>query len=247
MAATSTTLTPDRHSQEDEYDEDEDDDEEDEESEEESDEESDDDDDDQDMVPVDLGAEENNDEFGQMIYRLMVVGYFVLLPSYFWYRWLYTIEWDVPYRMYYQTTICVAEMFGAVCVMMLAVIRFPQPWAYNQAPPKVRASPRRASRRRARAFCALRPARHSRPARSERPPFRPRTRPPRALIRLRPQPRCSRASSRATTSTSACHATTSPQRSSSPPARPRSRFATSGPRSPSTCSTTAETWRGRRR
>eukprot|EP00965_Chrysotila_dentata_P222346 6192909-Pleurochrysis_carterae.AAC.1 len=28
-------------------------------------------------------------------------------------RRLYTIEWDVPYRMYYQTTICVAEMFGA--------------------------------------------------------------------------------------------------------------------------------------
>ena len=72
-----------------------------------------------------------------MVYRLMVVAYFVLLPSYFWYRWLYTIEWDVPYRMYYQTTICVAEMFGAVCVMMLAVIRFPQPWAYNQAPPRV--------------------------------------------------------------------------------------------------------------
>ena len=67
----------------------------------------------------------------------MVVAYFVLLPSYFWYRWLYTIEWDVPYRMYYQTTICVAEMFGAVCVMMLAVIRFPMPWAYNQAPPRV--------------------------------------------------------------------------------------------------------------
>ena len=27
--------------------------------------------------------------------------------------------------MYYQTTVCVAEMFGAICVMMLAVIRFP--------------------------------------------------------------------------------------------------------------------------
>ena len=53
------------------------------------------------------------------------------------YRRLYTIEWDVAYRMYYQTTICVAEMFGAICVMMLAVIRFPQPWAYNQAPPRV--------------------------------------------------------------------------------------------------------------
>ena len=85
---------------------------------------------------MDLG-EENGEDLGKVIYRLMVVAYFVLLPSYFWYRWLYTIEWDVPYRMYYQTTICVAEMFGAICVMMLAVIRFPQPWAYNQAPPKV--------------------------------------------------------------------------------------------------------------
>ena len=26
---------------------------------------------------------------------------------------------------------------GAICVMMLAVIRFPQPWAYNQTPPEV--------------------------------------------------------------------------------------------------------------
>ena len=40
-------------------------------------------------------------------------------------RRLYTIEWDVPYRMYYQTTVCVAEMFGAICVMMLAVSRLP--------------------------------------------------------------------------------------------------------------------------
>ena len=55
------------------------------------------------------------------MYRLIVISYFILLPSYFWYRWLYTIEWDVPYRMYYQTTVCVAEMFGAICVMMLAV------------------------------------------------------------------------------------------------------------------------------
>ena len=88
------------------------------------------------QVPTDLGQEQTED-LGKVIYRLLVVCYFVLLPSYFWYRWLYTIEWDVPYRMYYQTTICVAEMFGAICVMMLAVIRFPQPWAYNQAPPKV--------------------------------------------------------------------------------------------------------------
>lgn len=26
---------------------------------------------------------------------------------------------------------------GAICVMMLSVIRFPNPWAFNQAPPKV--------------------------------------------------------------------------------------------------------------
>ena len=62
---------------------------------------------------ADVGEEAPPDELGKAIYRLMVIAYFVLLPSYFWYRWLYTIEWDVPYRMYYQTTICVAEMFGA--------------------------------------------------------------------------------------------------------------------------------------
>ena len=61
---------------------------------------------------ADVGEEAPADELGKAIYRLMVIAYFVLLPSYFWYRWLYTIEWDVPYRMYYQTTICVAEMFG---------------------------------------------------------------------------------------------------------------------------------------
>jgi len=86
---------------------------------------------------ADIGEEGPPDELGKAVYRLMVIAYFVLLPSYFWYRWLYTIEWDVPYRMYYQTTICVAEMFGAICVMMLAVIRFPQPWAYQQVPPRV--------------------------------------------------------------------------------------------------------------
>lgn len=37
-----------------------------------------------------------------VFYRATVVIYFVLAPTYFWYRWLYTIEWDVPYRMYYQ-------------------------------------------------------------------------------------------------------------------------------------------------
>ena len=103
--------------------------------EEESDEDGDDDNDAK-LDSIDLGLEDS-DDFGKMVYRLMVVAYFVLLPSYFWYRWLYTIEWDVPYRMYYQSTICVAEMFGAICVMMLAVIRFPQPWAYNQMPPRV--------------------------------------------------------------------------------------------------------------
>lgn len=36
---------------------------------------------------ADVGEEGPSDEFGKMIYRLMVVAYFVLLPSYFWYRW----------------------------------------------------------------------------------------------------------------------------------------------------------------
>ena len=66
----------------------------------------------------------------------------MMTPTYFWYRWIYTIEWDVPYRLYYQSTICVAEMFGSICVMMLAVIRFPQPWAYNQQPPAVEVGPK---------------------------------------------------------------------------------------------------------
>ena len=73
-----------------------------------------------------------------LFYRMVVVSFFAICPSYFWYRWLYTIEWDVPYRFYYQTTICAAEMFGSMCVMMLAVIRFPNPWAYNQLPPTVK-------------------------------------------------------------------------------------------------------------
>merc|ERR1719473_1270533 len=123
----------DDYSDEDDDDEDDDDDSEEDEEDSESDEE---DPSAKKLDNLDLG-EDVSEDVGQTIYRMMVVAYFVLLPSYFWYRWLYTIEWDVPYRMYYQTTICVAEMFGAVCVMMLAVIRFPQPWAYNQAPPRV--------------------------------------------------------------------------------------------------------------
>jgi hypothetical protein len=124
-----------------------DDDESDEYSDEDDDDEDDDDDDDDDPGDFDesepvptatsLSADPGERPLGIMVYRLIVIAYFILLPSYFWYRWLYTIEWDVPYRMYYQTTVCVAEMFGAICVMMLAVIRFPQPWAYNQTPPDV--------------------------------------------------------------------------------------------------------------
>mmetsp|Transcript_2380 Transcript_2380/g.6807 ORF Transcript_2380/g.6807 Transcript_2380/m.6807 type:complete len:636 (+) Transcript_2380:1568-3475(+) len=92
-----------------------------------------------DPTAVDLPEEGEPIEGGILahFYRAIVVAYFILAPTYFWYRWLYTIEWDVPYRMYYQATICVAEMFGSICVMMLAVIRFPQPWAFNQRPPEV--------------------------------------------------------------------------------------------------------------
>ena len=100
-----------------------------EESEEETEEEESDDDDDDDeaLVPMpEEGDDDSNQEFSKMVYRGIVLAYFVLLPSYFWYRWLYTIEWDVPYRMYYQTTVCVAEMFGAICVMILAVSHTPR-------------------------------------------------------------------------------------------------------------------------
>lgn len=127
----------DDYSDDEDYDDDDDDDETDSDYSEDDDSDDDDDDDEDMMIPITVGDEGPPDEFGKMVYRLMVVGYFVLLPSYFWYRWLYTIEWDLPYRMYYQTTICVAEMFGAICVMMLAVIRFPNPWMYKQGPPKV--------------------------------------------------------------------------------------------------------------
>ena len=33
-----------------------------------------------------------------LFYRMVVVSFFAICPSYFWYRWLYTIEWDLPYR-----------------------------------------------------------------------------------------------------------------------------------------------------
>ena len=103
-----------------------------EESEEETEEEESDDDDDEALVPMpEEGDDDSNQEFSKMVYRGIVLAYFVLLPSYFWYRWLYTIEWDVPYRMYYQTTVCVAEMFGAICVMILAV---------SATPPRTRAA-----------------------------------------------------------------------------------------------------------
>ena len=108
-----------------------------EESEEETEEEESDDDDDDDeaLVPMpEEGDDDSNQEFSKMVYRGIVLAYFVLLPSYFWYRWLYTIEWDVPYRMYYQTTVCVAEMFGAICVMILAVSAAPRRRAADPRP-----------------------------------------------------------------------------------------------------------------
>ena len=56
------------------------------------------------------GDDDSNQEFSKMVYRGIVLAYFVLLPSYFWYRWLY--DRVGRHRMYYQTTVCVAEMFG---------------------------------------------------------------------------------------------------------------------------------------
>jgi len=32
----------------------------------------------------------------EQVYRLIVISYFILLPSYFWYRWLYTIDKPQP-------------------------------------------------------------------------------------------------------------------------------------------------------
>ena len=127
-----------------------------EESEEETEEEESDDDDDDDeaLVPMpEEGDDDSNQEFSKMVYRGIVLAYFVLLPSYFWYRWLYTIEWEVPYRMYYQTTVCVAEMFGAICVMILAVSATPPrrraaaphtrgPAPAARAPPRPTGTPR---------------------------------------------------------------------------------------------------------
>ena len=68
-------------------------------------------------------------------YQAAVVLYAINLPFYFYFRWSYTIEWEVPWLCGYQTLTCCLELYGALNVLLLGLIRFPCPWAPGQPMP----------------------------------------------------------------------------------------------------------------
>ena len=62
-------------------------------------------------------------------YQASVVLYALNLPVYFYHRWVYTVEWEAPWLAGYQALTCALEMYGALNVLLLGLIRFPCPWA----------------------------------------------------------------------------------------------------------------------
>ena len=65
----------------------------------------------------------SRDDPGVLVYRLLCVAYAFCLPGYFYYRFVHTIEGG------YQWTVCVLELYGALNVLLLGLIRFRRPWA----------------------------------------------------------------------------------------------------------------------
>ena len=63
------------------------------------------------------------DDEGFLIYRTCVVGYALVLPPYFAYRFLRTVSGT------FQVVTCVLELYGALNVLLLGFVRFRRPWA----------------------------------------------------------------------------------------------------------------------
>ena len=62
-------------------------------------------------------------------YRLFVIAYAATIPGYFYYRWAHTVQWDAEWTCAYQVLTCALEMYGALNVLLLGLIRFRCPWA----------------------------------------------------------------------------------------------------------------------
>lgn len=63
-------------------------------------------------------------EPGVYVFRTVVCLYVVCLPVYFYYRFRHTID-----GRWYQSLVCVLELYGALNVLLLGVIRYRRPWA----------------------------------------------------------------------------------------------------------------------
>ncbi|KAL1515944.1 hypothetical protein AB1Y20_002558 [Prymnesium parvum] len=76
-------------------------------------------------------------------YRFFVAAYAATLPVYFYYRWVHTVEWEVEWLRSYQAITCALELYGALNVLLLGLIRFRCPWAPAcPSPPGLLQSPR---------------------------------------------------------------------------------------------------------
>ena len=76
-----------------------------------------------------------SDEQGFGTYRGAVVLYAAALPVYFSYRWCCSIAWELEGVREYQAFVCACEVYGALCVLLLGVLRFRRPWASQQPLP----------------------------------------------------------------------------------------------------------------
>ena len=76
-----------------------------------------------------------SDEQGFGTYRGAVVLYAAALPVYFSYRWCCSIAWERQGVREYQAFVCACEVYGALCVLLLGVLRFRRPWASQQPLP----------------------------------------------------------------------------------------------------------------
>ena len=66
---------------------------------------------------------------GFTTYRAFVVAYVLILPVYFYYRFVHTIVAPRGALGAYQWATCILELYGALCCVLMGFIRFRKPWA----------------------------------------------------------------------------------------------------------------------
>jgi len=74
-------------------------------------------------------AKQRAAEPGFVAYRAFVISYALLLPAYFYHRFVHSIvPLDSAYGLYQWIT-CILELYGAINVLLLGFVRFRKPWA----------------------------------------------------------------------------------------------------------------------